>query len=532
MIKKQENKKLNEYLGKKQGTNFPYAKISRFFWLLKNYVIKFAIFFVIIFVLVLGIDLFFRSFTYDNGISNFFHIKNFGASSNIKPNNLPSIYGIITGQVSDYNIQASVTSPSSWYIAIDHLLGYFNLILLAKWFLVIFLTIIIIYLFTIILRKHDGEIFPFLDDRLARRTKRYLTKYLGVIPFWRNEFIFNPVKKEFKSQDEAEVADLIYHMKIGIHTRKDIKGSQYHCKAKISIPYPSFDKQKNIMKIFLNNFEYILSAYIETGRPELTFGEPYWSKNQRFIIFLAVGDVTDEINELRKKSFLRKLARREKKLRKSKHTFLNLLIKIDDWFCSYKYDDDSIYQRYLKRPRQKIKNISSKNIVEKNILGIEIKKSNHILTENEIKNYLLNAVPDQAIYYHDGYFHQIGARFEKGSYLRYQFRSLEQRKKLKPLIFPNSKDYDATHIIPIGFHGSENDPRLLIGWNPKQNRHAIFDFENKVCDINYREPILWYSILKLNNDKTVLWKTNIYNIKGELIISGKWTDYDEFVWLK
>src|SRR5699024_9973651 len=63
----------------------------------------------------------------------------------------------------------------------------------------------------------------------------------------------------------------------------------------------------------------------------------------------------------------------------------------------------------------------------------------------------------------------------------YEFRERDDaaRKTLKPSVFPldHIGPFYRTHLIPIGYHGSESDHRLLIGWSPEANRGPFNDIE-------------------------------------------------------
>ena len=98
--------------------------------------------------------------------------------------------------------------------------------------------------------------------------------------------------------------------------------------------------------------------------------------------------------------------------------------------------------------------------------------------------------PDQAWFYGDANMLQIFACFDAKAGYRYPDRSDTERKKLKPLLFPDEgKPFDRTHLIPIGYHGSEKDNRLLVGWNSEQNRNILNEFEKRAKEIPH--PIYW-----------------------------------------
>ena len=69
-----------------------------------------------------------------------------------------------------------------------------------------------------------------------------------------------------------------------------------------------------------------------------------------------------------------------------------------------------------------------------------------------------------------------------------------ERKTLKPWIRPKGVKYDRTHLIPVGYHGYEASPVLVIGWDQSDNRGVMADFENEVSDITV--PFFWYIRVK------------------------------------
>ena len=114
---------------------------------------------------------------------------------------------------------------------------------------------------------------------------------------------------------------------------------------------------------------------------------------------------------------------------------------------------------------------------------------------------------------------QAFAHFAPQAGFAYQGRNDGARKKLKPLVFPDpnawGKPFDRTHLIPVGFHGSESDSRLLIGWDSDQNRGPFNDFEKKQKKLKH--PIYWLaSVTRLKGGAR--WEYKIYNADtGELV---------------
>jgi hypothetical protein len=122
-------------------------------------------------------------------------------------------------------------------------------------------------------------------------------------------------------------------------------------------------------------------------------------------------------------------------------------------------------------------------------------------------------------YYHDQNVHQIFAHLAPLSGYTVTTRDDEARKKLKPLIYPIhiNKPFDRTHVLPIGFHGSENDPRLVIGWDSDQNRHELAEFEQK----NKKHPfsIYWFTEIR-KTDYGAVWKYVIYSAEDMRLVDS------------
>lgn len=207
---------------------------------------------------------------------------------------------------------------------------------------------------------------------------------------------------------------------------------------------------------------------------------------------------------------------------------------IDKWLNPYKYYyDEEELGDLLSRPslKDELKDITPQEMVEQGILGVRIEEVNHVLTTDEIVDQVVGLDYDHLLYVHTDGRHQLAGIFEKESYGRYQHRDDKVRKTLKPLLFPKSDGpFDRTHVIPIGYHGSENDSRLVIGWNKEHNRKDIRDFESQVRDLNDGRSIIWFADIQLNEDQTATWNAYIYDRNGKELLTDSWTDYDQFVW--
>lgn len=131
--------------------------------------------------------------------------------------------------------------------------------------------------------------------------------------------------------------------------------------------------------------------------------------------------------------------------------------------------------------------------------------------------------------YHDKNVHQIVAHFTPGSGLIFKTRDNAARRELKPLIFPTNKGaFDRTHLIPIGYHGSENDPRLLVGWDSDANRKQFNDFEQ--VQKRRKNPVYWLTFIT-RKPWGARWHYMVYDVKTEQLLDELVHDYKaELVW--
>lgn len=211
---------------------------------------------------------------------------------------------------------------------------------------------------------------------------------------------------------------------------------------------------------------------------------------------------------------------------------LNIIEKFMRWLTPYKYENQLPEKKAENKKIKKAKDeLTAKEHVEKGMLGISLRNMVMPVTKDEAKQRLKTCSYDSGFFIHTETHHQLLARFESDSAFRYQHRSDAQRKKLVPLIYPLSKvSYDRTHLIPIGFHGSESDDRLLIGWNSNLNRGEMNEWEKNVKRYNKKNDILWFIDIQKNVNGTVSWQSTVWNNKGKEVFNGSWLDTDKFMW--
>lgn len=114
--------------------------------------------------------------------------------------------------------------------------------------------------------------------------------------------------------------------------------------------------------------------------------------------------------------------------------------------------------------------------------------------------------------YHDDTHHDCFAHFAPNSGFRFTERDGAMRAKLQARVYPRlvNTPFDRTHMIPIGFHGSEKDNRLLVGWHPVDNREKFRDFEAKAKKLNKTAGIYWLCTVT-KTGQGARWEYHIYD---------------------
>lgn len=199
------------------------------------------------------------------------------------------------------------------------------------------------------------------------------------------------------------------------------------------------------------------------------------------------------------------------------------------WLTPYKYVDEVVVKRARKKKKKVV--LTPKEMLDRGILGVKVLEVSQPFESNSAKEKLIGAEADIAYFYHDKSRHQIAIKFNPKSAWRYQARDDLKRKKLRPMLYPEGKEaFDRTHIVPIGFHGTESDNRLLVGWNSTQNRVQINKFEKKVRKFNDRKIILWFADIQKQPDRTAKWEAVIFDENGKKVMSEIWHDKTKFIW--
>lgn len=139
---------------------------------------------------------------------------------------------------------------------------------------------------------------------------------------------------------------------------------------------------------------------------------------------------------------------------------------------------------------------------------------------------------DECWTYHNSHLHQIWCHLAPGTGLRYTTdqRSNEERRLTNLCIRPVLKvkgSIHRTHMLPFGYHGLENDERLVIGWSGEANIGPFNEFEQKIKKL--KEPIYWMcSVERMKYGAR--WRYIIFNEQMKMIDSLEHIMKTEFVW--
>ena len=219
---------------------------------------------------------------------------------------------------------------------------------------------------------------------------------------------------------------------------------------------------------------------------------------------------------------------------------INILRAIHKWLEPYKYDnevEEPIKHRSTEKKHVKVRKLTKADkkpteldAVKRGELGVQIITLNNALDSDIAFQRLDKSKSHIAYYYHSQDKHQIAVRFEAGSGFRFYKRNDLKRKSFKPLIYPMYQTYDKTHLIPVGFHGSENDSRLLVGWSSKLNRGSIKRHEDKVIHINKDHTVYWYVDIERKGKKGAFWTSTVWFEDGTVADKRKFYDKSQFHW--
>lgn len=190
----------------------------------------------------------------------------------------------------------------------------------------------------------------------------------------------------------------------------------------------------------------------------------------------------------------------------------NPLVRLRRWFEPY-------YQPKPSRPASKKKPAKAPAKPAKTPSKPKPeKKPDPELRVLDYRNPLDNAInfknkpgPNRVWCYHDSKRHHLFAHLLPQSGEQFRERDNQKRRKLEPMLYPTDVGvYDRTHVLPIGYHGSERDRRLLVGWDSVANRGIFETFERKHKQSS--KPVYWLTAIERTPDGAT-WLYRVYDVE-------------------
>lgn len=174
-----------------------------------------------------------------------------------------------------------------------------SLIMKILTYSIILLTVFIaLYLFTLVMRHHHGEMYPFWNDREASRLKRRILGNIGA-KYWD---VYDESDRKIKRVEHAARYRL-RRMKVNIHTTIDKGQPQPTKKYEIVIKRPGKNKVRKLVLQKIKDLQEDL-----TSETEVSFDQMKTTANKRFYLF--EGAIETELKEAR--SVVRKRNRNKK----------------------------------------------------------------------------------------------------------------------------------------------------------------------------------------------------------------------------
>ena len=158
----------------------------------------------------------------------------------------------------------------------------------------------------------------------------------------------------------------------------------------------------------------------------------------------------------------------------------------------------------------------------------------HSKSPLNIKTLATKLKDESLVYHYDRHKYEILAYFKGGKNARFKYqnerknnaKATKQRSKFKndsetcPIFYVGFNHVkgklDRTHLIPFGYHGSENSNLVVSYWRGDSNKGVIAEFENKVTEKDIE--LFWYvSIERIGEKRGLRWIGRAYNKHLELI---------------
>ncbi|MBG9206940.1 DNA translocase FtsK [Staphylococcus sciuri] len=163
-----------------------------------------------------------------------------------------------------------------------------SLIMKILTYAIILLTVfIVLYIFTLIMRHHKGEMAPFWNDRESSRLKRKILRNIGA-KYWD---VYDESDRKIKRVEHAARYRL-RRMKVNIHTTIEKGQPQPTKKYEVVIKRPSKNKVRKLVLQKIKDLQEDL-----TSETEVSFDQMKTTANKRFYLF--EGLIETELKEAR-----------------------------------------------------------------------------------------------------------------------------------------------------------------------------------------------------------------------------------------
>lgn len=164
--------------------------------------------------------------------------------------------------------------------------------------------LIVGYIVTLALRRHNYELRPFRDDVLSYRYKRKILKSYEISTLESNsqedgQGKTKSISAERQAKNERYVRDVLRHMNVTVNTRKEINGDDFKSICSVVIETPRNNRAKKLLKNMLKDFSEELT---DATDGDFIFGSYLKEKGGKSYFFLAEQDMTEFYAEKIQKS--------------------------------------------------------------------------------------------------------------------------------------------------------------------------------------------------------------------------------------
>jgi hypothetical protein len=205
-----------------------------------------------------------------------------------------------------------------------------------------------------------------------------------------------------------------------------------------------------------------------------------------------------------------------------------------------------------KKPPEKVHNNQSKKQIYEENKDLQVRGKNPISVITQSEQFFqvdkLRELPasGEMWYYHDKKMIGVLAKVDVGALSRFDgqgFRGARNEKldiypkyiannlsggKSKNKGIPKEKWVDATHLIPFGLHGREDDARLMVQWLQKQNQVEMRAFEQSIKKLDF--SVYWLTLIAKTSEGAK-WYYKVYRAEDMKLVKKLTLEWEtELVW--